>query len=60
MTRPDFGRTYDYIYKVASQHSVPDCRAVMDAAVRIYLDEKERYLKTFFNENISVGITERR
>ena len=44
MTKPDFGRTYDYIYDVAAKHSVPDCAAIMDAAVRIYLDEKDRYL----------------
>ena len=45
MKKHDFGRTYDYIYKVASSHSVPSCEAVMDAAVRIYLDEKDRYYK---------------
>lgn len=45
MTKPDFGRTYDYLYEVAAKHSVPDCAAIMDAAVRIYLDEKDRYLK---------------
>lgn len=44
MTKPDFGRTYDYVYDVAAKRSVPDCAAIMDAAVRIYLDEKDRYL----------------
>lgn len=53
MTAPEFGRTYEFVYKTAQRmregHS-PDQAAVMDAAVRLYIYEREKYEKRLKEE----------
>lgn len=54
MTEPDFERTYQYLYKIVTEtHKglIVDQAALMDGAVRIYLDEKERWYKERENES---------
>ena len=46
MTAPEFGRTYEFVYNTAeNMHKghTPDQAAVMDAAVRLYLYERDKY-----------------
>lgn len=46
MTAPEFGRIYEFVYKTVCNNRpgyAPDQVAVIDAAVRLYMYERDKY-----------------